>query len=75
MKFLGIQTLLITAAVGAINKKYSVGYIVLIKDHLNFTGYNPLIGKHLEVFGEGFPSMGNVYDVKLRKSIKRCYKT
>lgn len=69
MKFLGIQTLLITAAVGAINKKYSVGDIVLIKDHLNFTGYNPLIGKHLANFDERFPSMGKVYDFKLRKRV------
>ncbi|MDR1522401.1 MAG: hypothetical protein LBS29_00345 [Endomicrobium sp.] len=41
-----------TAAVGAINKKYSVGDIVLIKDHLNFSGCNPLIGVHLEDFGK-----------------------
>ena len=46
MKFLGVDSLIITCAVGAINKKYNVGDIVVIKDHINFMCNNSLIGKH-----------------------------
>jgi purine-nucleoside phosphorylase len=67
MKFLGIKTLVLTAAVGALNKKYNVGDIVVLKDHIDFTGNNPLIGTNLEEFGERFPNMENVYDYRLRK--------
>jgi purine-nucleoside phosphorylase len=67
MKFLGIKTLIITAATGGLNKKYSVGDIVVLKDHIDFTGNNPLIGVHYDEFGERFPSMENVYDAVLRK--------
>jgi purine-nucleoside phosphorylase len=67
MKFLGIRTLVLTAAVGALNKKYSLGDIVILKDHIDFTGNSPLIGANLKEFGERFPNMENVYDRRLRK--------
>jgi len=62
MKALGVETLIITAAVGAINEKYNTGDIVALKDHINLTGNNPLIGKHYEEFGRRFPDMSCVYD-------------
>lgn len=62
MKLLGIEKLIITCAVGAINKKYNLGDIVVIKDHINFMGDNPLIGKHYDEFGDRFPDMTNIYD-------------
>ena len=62
MKVLGIENLIITCAVGAINKKYNMGDIVVIKDHINFMGNNPLIGKHYNEFGDRFPDMTNIYD-------------
>ncbi|MBQ1609591.1 MAG: purine-nucleoside phosphorylase, partial [Elusimicrobia bacterium] len=62
MKLLGIEKLIITCAVGAINKKYNLGDIVVIKDHINFMGNNPLIGKHYDEFGDRFPDMTNIYD-------------
>jgi len=70
MKFLGIETLIITCAVGALNKKYNVGDIVMIKDHINFLG-NPLIGKHYSIFGNRFPDSSNIYDQTLRKTVKQ----
>ena len=70
MKVLGIEYLIITCAVGALNKKYNVGDIVMIKDHINFLG-NPLIGKHYNQFGNRFPDSSNIYDKNLRKTVKR----
>jgi purine-nucleoside phosphorylase len=67
MKFLGIKTLVLTAAVGALKKKYGVGDIVVLKDHIDFTGNSPLIGSNFEEFGDRFPNMENVYDYVLRK--------
>lgn len=71
LKELGVTTLIITCAVGAINKKYSVGDIVAIKDHINFMFDNPLIGKHFEYFGERFPDISKVYDTNLINKIKK----
>ncbi len=62
MKLLGIEKLIVTCAVGAINKKYNMGDIVVVKDHINFMGNNPLIGKHYNEFGDRFPDMTNIYD-------------
>lgn len=67
MKSLGVKNLIITAAVGAINKKYALGDIVFLKDQINFTGNNPLIGPNIDELGERFPAMTEVYDIKLRK--------
>jgi len=66
-KKLGVKTLILTNAAGAINKEYNVGDIVLIEDHINFLGTNPLIGKNDDTLGERFPDMGNVYNAELRK--------
>ncbi len=74
MKFLGVQTLIITCAVGAINEKYNVGDIVIIKDHINFIFNNPLIGKHYNDFGARFPDMTNLYDENIRKHILKIAK-
>lgn len=70
MKSLGVENLIITCAVGAINKNYNPGDIVVIKDHINFMGNNPLIGTHYKEFGERFPDMTNVYDKVFRDKIK-----
>ena len=70
MKILGIENLIITCAVGAINKSYNTGDIVMIKDHINFLG-NPLMGKHYPQFGNRFPDLTNVYDKNLRKIAKQ----
>ena len=72
LKMAGIKTLIITNAAGGINKNYNIGDIILIKDHINFMGTNPLIGKNNESLGERFPDMSNVYSLKLRETAKKC---
>ncbi|MCL2145145.1 MAG: purine-nucleoside phosphorylase [Endomicrobia bacterium] len=75
MNALGVKTVIITAAAGGINKKYKHGDIVVLKDHINFTGNNPLIGTNIDGLGERFPEMTEIYDLKLRnKSIKTAKK-
>lgn len=75
MKSLGIESLIITCAVGAVNQKYNVGDIVIIKDHINFMGNNPLIGKHYNEFGDRFPDMTNIYDKNIIKQILKFAKS
>ena len=74
MKCLGIEKLIITCAVGAINRKYNVGDIVVIKDHINFMCNNPLIGKHCSEFGDRFPDMTDIYNKDIRKQILKTAK-
>lgn len=66
MKALGIETLIVTNACGAINKNFEPGQLMLIEDHINLTGQNPLIGPNNDALGTRFPDMSNVYDQDLR---------
>lgn len=67
MKAMGVKTLLITNASGGIQLDYEPGDLMIIKDHLNMTGSNPLIGPNDESFGVRFPDMSTAYDPELRK--------
>ncbi len=67
MKALGIETLIVSNAAGGLNPQFSKGDIVLITDHINFQGDNPLIGKNDDSLGPRFPDMFNCYDSDLRK--------
>ena len=67
---LGIKTLVLTNAAGGIAENYLPGDIVNIKDHINLTGNNPLIGKNIDELGPRFPDMTNTYDEKLRDLAK-----
>ena len=71
---LGIKNLIVTNAAGGINANYSPGDIVAIKDHINLTGNNPLIGKNLDEFGPRFPDMSEVYSLKFRDLAKEVSK-
>jgi purine-nucleoside phosphorylase len=75
MKLLGVKTLIVTNAAGAVNTSYTPGDLMLIKDHLNMTGNNPLIGRNLDEFGPRFPDMSNAYDEDLRRKVKEIAKT
>ena len=66
MKLLGISTLIVTNAAGGINTGFRPGNLMLIEDHLNLTGENPLIGENLEVFGDRFFDMTVAYDAGYR---------
>jgi len=65
MKRLGIEILIISNAAGGLNPLFSAGDVMVISDHINLTGQNPLIGPNLEPFGPRFPDMVAVYDREL----------
>lgn len=69
MKKLGVKTLIITNAAGAINKSYRPGDLMVITDHINLMGSNPLIGPNDEEFGTRFPDMSEIYDKQLIKIV------
>lgn len=71
MKLLGISTLIVTNAAGGINTGFRPGNLMLIEDHLNLTGENPLIGENLEVFGDRFFDMTVAYDAEYRALAER----
>jgi purine-nucleoside phosphorylase len=63
---LGVKVLLVTNAAGGINTKFASGALMLIDDHINLLGTNPLIGSNDERFGLRFPDMSEVYSKRLR---------
>lgn len=73
-KKLGVQKIVLTNASGALDKTFAPGDIMLIKDHINCMGINPLIGKNDDSFGERFPDMSEVYNKKLRELALLCAK-
>jgi len=62
MQLLGIKTLILSNAAGGINPEFDVGDIMLITDHINLMGNNPLIGLNVDEWGPRFPDMTQVYD-------------
>ena len=65
MKSLGIDLLIVSNAGGAINPRYAVGDVVLIEDHINLMGDNPLIGVNDDSLGPRFPDLSQPYDPAL----------
>jgi len=63
---LGIRTLILTNAAGGINLDFTPGTLMLMDDHINLMGSNPLIGPNDERFGPRFPDMSEVYSKRLR---------
>jgi purine-nucleoside phosphorylase len=64
---LGIRSAILTNAAGAINRDYSQGALVTIRDHINLQGANPLMGPNDERFGVRFPDMSQAYAPEFRK--------
>lgn len=67
MKALGIKMLLVTNACGALTKDLYPGALMIMEDHINFIGDNPLIGHNYEELGPRFPDMSSAYDKELIK--------
>jgi purine-nucleoside phosphorylase len=67
---LGIKTLVVTNAAGGVNTSYKAGDLMLISDHINFMGVNPLRGPNVEQLGVRFPDMSEAYPESLRKIAK-----
>ena len=74
MKRLGIDTVIITNAAGAVNPDYEPGDLMMLTDHLNLlgmAGQNPLRGPNLDVFGTRFPDMSRVYDREIQQIARK----
>ncbi len=67
MSLLGVKTLIITNAAGAVNEGYRPGDLVVLEDFINLSGRNPLRGRNLSQFGPRFPDMTAAYDPELRR--------
>ena len=74
LKFLGVQTLLLSAAVGSLDRNIPPGSMVVLKDHVNFMGTNPLIGNWDPAFGPMFKDMTCAYDEKLQNVLVKIAK-
>ncbi len=65
MGLMGIDTMIVTNACGGINPEFYAGALMIINDHINLMGDNPLIGENYEDFGPRFPDMLNAYNKDL----------
>lgn len=67
---IGVKTLVLTNACGGVNMSFHPGDLMLISDHINFSGANPLIGPNLDAFGPRFPDCSDLYTRTLRQAIR-----
>ena len=67
MKLLGIHTLIVTNAAGGLNPEFRPGDLMVINDHMNLMGSNPLIGPNPDELGPRFPDMSDAYDSGMRR--------
>jgi len=74
MKELGIKKLIVSNAAGGMNPTFNVGDIMLIRDHINLFGTNPLIGANDDQMGPRFPDMSEAYSKKMLKVAFECAK-
>ena len=70
MNWLGVDTLLLSNAAGAVNNSYAVGDLMIIKDHISLFTANPLIGKNFDELGPRFPDMSEPYKKSLIQKAK-----
>lgn len=71
MRELGVETLIVTCATGGLNFRYEAGDLMLIVDHINLTGQNPLVGPNDPEMGERFPVMFDAYRPELNAIARR----
>ncbi len=71
---LGIETLVLTNAAGGVNPNYHPGQLVLIADHINLMGQNPLTGPNEDTWGQRFPDMSEAYAKRCREIARKAGK-
>jgi purine-nucleoside phosphorylase len=71
MARLGVTHLLISSAAGGLNPRFEPEDMMVVTDHINLTGANPLIGPNLDAFGPRFPGMTQAYDPELIRTVRR----
>ena len=71
MAGLGVKTLIVTNAAGGLNPLFKAGDLMLITDHINLIGDNPLVGENIDTWGPRFPDMSQVYDRELREATEK----
>ena len=74
MSALGVKTLVLTNACGGLDTSFKPGDLMLISDHINYMGANPLIGQNEDRFGVRFPDMTHTYKKELREIAKASAK-
>ena len=62
---MGVKTLVVTNAAGAVNTAFAPGQLMVLRDHINFMGLNPLVGPNPEPLGPRFPDLSRAYDPEL----------
>jgi purine-nucleoside phosphorylase len=67
MASLGVKRLIVTNAAGGLNPLFRAGDLMLISDHINLMGDNPLVGENIDAWGPRFPDLSQVYDRNLRE--------
>lgn len=68
MARMGVEAVLLTNAAGGLEPSWSAGDLMLIEDHINLSGMNPLLGPNDDVLGPRFPDMTEAYDRRLREA-------
>jgi purine-nucleoside phosphorylase len=71
LRYLGIETLLISNAAGGVNPSFNIGDLMIIKDHISLATVNPLLGKNFDEIGPRFPDMSEPYKKDLIEKVKQ----
>jgi purine-nucleoside phosphorylase len=74
MALLGIQVMILTNSAGGLGDKMQAGDFMIIEDHINLSGTNPLMGPNIKEFGPRFPDMTEAYDRKLIQNLEEVFK-
>ncbi len=69
---MGLKSLVLSDSAGGIGSEFKPGEIMLVRDHINCMGSNPLFGPYNDFWGSPFPEMSRVYDSNLRKLLKKA---